>query len=161
MALQMDGAAGPSGLDSNPWKHILTSFKSHSTSLCHALAILAKRLCTSLVDPASLSSFVACRLIALDKDPRIRPIGIGETVRRIICKAIVKTIRDGIQSAAGPLQVCAGHISGCESAIHAMRQLYESPNTEAVILATMLSTLSIGNWPFITSAIFVLLFPKS
>ena len=118
MALQMDGAAGPSGLDSNSWKQILTSFKSHSTNLCHTLPTLAKCLCTSLVDPSSLSSFVACHLIALDKDPGVRPVGIGETVHRIICKAIVKTIRDDIQSAAGPLQVCAGHISGCEAATY-------------------------------------------
>ena len=87
-----------------------------------------------LVDPSGLSAFVACRLISLNKCPGVRPIGIGETVRRIIGKAIASTITEDIQEAAGPLQVCAGHISGCEAAVHAMRQVYESQQTEAVIL---------------------------
>ena len=36
--------------------------------------------------------------------------------------------------AAGPLQVCAGHLSGCEAAVHAIRQVFEAPDTDAVIL---------------------------
>ena len=73
-------------------------------------------------------------MIALDKCPGVRPIGIGETVRRIIGKAILTTISDEIQAAAGPLQLCAGQDAGCEAAVHAMRQVFESPDTEAVIL---------------------------
>ena len=86
------------------------------------------------MDPSGLSAFVECRLIALDKCPGVRPIGSGETVRRIIGKAIATTTTEDIQEAAGPLQVCAGHISGCEAAVHAMHRVYESPETEAVIL---------------------------
>ena len=48
--------------------------------------------------------------------------------------AIATSISDDIQEAAGPLQVCAGHLSGCEAAVHAMHQIFESSNTEAVIL---------------------------
>ena len=43
-------------------------------------------------------------------------------------------ITDDIQSAAGPLQVCAGHTSGIEAAVHAMKQVFENPETEAVLL---------------------------
>ena len=64
----------------------------------------------------------------------MRPIGIGETARRIVGKAILITIRDDIQEAAGPLQLCAGQEAGCEAAVHAVRQMFESPDTEAVIL---------------------------
>ena len=133
-ALRMDGTAGPSGPDAAAWKRLCTSFKSASTGLCDSLAAVTRRLSTTLVDPRGLSGFVACRLIALDKCPGVRPIGIGETVRRIIGKAIATTITEDIQEAAGPLQVCAGHISGCEAAVHAMCQVYESPETESVIL---------------------------
>ena len=84
--------------------------------------------------PQRSISFVACRLIALDKYPGVRPIVIGETVRRIIGKAISTTITETIQDAAGPLKVSAGHVSGCEAAVHAMRQVCESPETEAIIL---------------------------
>ena len=39
-----------------------------------------------------------------------------------------------MQAAAGPLQVCAGHLSGCEAAVYAMRQIFENPVTEAALL---------------------------
>ena len=52
---------------------------------------MARCLCTSFVDPAGLSSFGACHLIALDKNPEVRPIGIGET---LIAKAILSIIHD-------------------------------------------------------------------
>ena len=52
----------------------------------------------------------------------------------MIGRAIAKILRDDIQMAAGPLQLCAGHQSGCESAVHAMRQVFESSETEAIIL---------------------------
>ena len=55
-------------------------------------------------------------------------------VRRITGKAIATIISDDIQAAAGPLQVCAGHPAGCEAAVHSMRQVFESPQSEAVIL---------------------------
>ena len=132
--LRMDGAAGPSGLDTDSWKRLCTSFGSASADLCEALAATARRLCTTFVNPKGLSAFVACRLIALDKCPGVRPIGIGETARHIIGKAIVTALGDNIQSAAGPLQVCAGHQSGCEAAIHAMKQIFESQDTDAVLL---------------------------
>ena len=134
MILRMDGAAGPSGLDATSWKRLCTSFKGASTDLCESLAATARRICTCYVDPRGLSSFVACRLIALDKCPGVRPIGIGETVRRIIGRATAKVLSDDIQAAAGPLQLCAGHQSGCESAVHAMRQVFESSETQAIIL---------------------------
>ena len=133
-ALRMDGAAGPSGLDAAAWKRLCTSFKPVSGDLCDSLASTARRICSCFVDPSGLSAFVACRLIALDKCPGVRPIGIGETVRQIVGRAIATAISDDIQEAAGPLQVCAGHLSGCEAAVHAMRQVFESSDTEAVIL---------------------------
>ena len=134
MALRTDGSAGPSGMDAAAWKRLCTSFKTASTELCDALAATARKLCSHYVDPSGISAFVACRLIALDKCPGVRPIGVGETARRIIGRAIAKAISDDIQEAAGPLQVCAGHLSGCEAAVSAMHKLFESPDTEAAIL---------------------------
>ena len=87
-----------------------------------------------MVDPVGLTAFVACRLIALDKCPGVRPIGVGEVVRRIIGKAVLATVKMDILEAVGPLQLCAGQDAGCEAAIHAMRSLFAEENTEAVLL---------------------------
>ncbi len=76
-ALHTEGAAGPSGVDARSWRKLCSSFGSASEELCKALAATARRLCTCLVDLKCLSALVACRLIALSKNP---PIGVGETV---------------------------------------------------------------------------------
>ena len=78
-ALRTSGAAGPSGLDAHAWRRLCTAFKASSSSLCHSLANVTKRLCTSHVDPEAVSPLLANRLIALDKCPGVRPIGIGDT----------------------------------------------------------------------------------
>ena len=109
-----------------------TSFKTASANLCELIASTARRLRSEYIDLGGISALVACRLIALDKCPGVRPIGVGETVRRVIGKATV--ISNDIQEAAGPLQARAGHLSGCEAAVHAMHQVYQSSSTEAVIL---------------------------
>ena len=133
-AIKTQGAAGPSGIDAYAWRRFCSSFKGASTDLCNALAGVARRLCTSVVHPESISAFVACRLIPLDKNPGVRPIGIGEVPRRIVAKSILKVIGNDIQAAAGPLQACAGHEAGCEAAIHAMKEIQSLQETEVILL---------------------------
>ena len=95
---------------------------------------MACQLCTSYVNPDGLSDFVACRLIALDKCPGVRPIGIGEACRCIIAKTILNVIGPDVMEAAGPLQLCAGQDAGCEAVVHSIRQLYLEYDTEALLL---------------------------
>ena len=135
VACQTQGSAGPSGLDAYAWKRTCTAFGNASNNLCQALAEVAKKLCTTSVDSQGLSALVACRLIPLDKCPGVRPIGIGETARRIIAKAIMRVARADITHAVGSIQVCAGQEGGCEAAIHAVNNLFSQDDTEAVLLA--------------------------
>ncbi len=130
----MEGAAGPSGMDAIGWRRLCTSFGRASHELCHSLAAAARRLCTSLVEPKCISSLMACRLIALSKNPGVRPIGVGETARRIMAKAVLSVIRSNVQDAAGTLQLCAGQVSGIEAAAHSVRSLFEDSNSEAALL---------------------------
>ena len=78
--------SGPSNVDTYGWRHSCSAFKSASTELCCSIAILARHLCTSYVGSKIVLPLVSCRLIALDKDPGVHPIGVGEVVRRIIAK---------------------------------------------------------------------------
>ena len=133
-ALRTRGAAGPSGMNADNWRRICTAFKRYSNDLCEALAELARRLCSETVDPAAITALSACRLIPLDKNPGVRPIGICEVSRRIIGKAVLSIVNPEIQRAAGSLQLCAGQPCGIEAAIHAMRSIYEDPDTDGVLL---------------------------
>uniref|UniRef100_A0A1X7TIP9 Reverse transcriptase domain-containing protein n=1 Tax=Amphimedon queenslandica TaxID=400682 RepID=A0A1X7TIP9_AMPQE len=132
-ALSSSGSSGPSGLDAACWKHLCTSFKS-SINLCRALSSLAKRICTAYVDPQGLYPFLAGRLIAIDKLPGVRPIGIGEVVRRIIGKAVLSVVGRDILEVTGSDQLCAGQPGGCEAAVHAVRSIFDSMQCEAVLL---------------------------
>ena len=98
------------------------------------MAAVARRLCRSLVDPQGIAPLLASRLIALNKCPGVRPIGIGETARRIITKAILVVTRCDIQDAAGSIQLCAGQLAGCEAAVHSIRDAFLEDNTEAALL---------------------------
>ena len=95
---------------------------------------MARRLSTTYVDPVGISQFLACRLIALDKNPGVRPIGICKTARRIIAKAILSVTNGDIPDAAGSLQQCPGQCTGTEAAVHAMRELFIKQSTETVLL---------------------------
>ena len=96
------------------------------------MAALARKMASD--DCQFLEAITACRLIAIDKKPGCRPVGIGEVLRRIIGKAVMEVTRDDIRDAVGNLQVCVGQQAGCEAAIHAMREIYEEPECEAVLM---------------------------
>ena len=130
----VSGAAGPSWTDAADWRRFCSCFKRSSDDFCSSLAAVAKNLCTQLVDLSGLSALVAGILIALDKNPGIRPIEIGEVSRRIIGKAILRILHTDIQEAAGSLQLCAEQLAGCETAIHAARLLLSCPGSEGLLL---------------------------
>ena len=116
-------------------RRILTSnsFGQSSTDIGIALANVAKKLCVEPDQTNSLEAFLASRLILLDKNPGLRPIGVGEVIRRIIGKSVIHTLKKDIRS-VGNLQLCAGHESGCEAAIHAISQIFNEEDSEAVPL---------------------------
>ena len=136
VAMKMRGAAGPSCYDSDEWKMILTSrqYVSSSDDLCDAVARVARTLCIEdRTNEGGVMALVACRLIPLDKDPGLRPIGIGEVLRRIIGKMVVSILRGELQEDAGPLQMCVGQEGGCEAGVHAMWDIFQDNDTHGII----------------------------
>ena len=43
-------------------------------------------------------------------------------------------VKEDVQQAAGPLQLCAVQPGGIEAAIHAVQKFYDDPKTEAVLM---------------------------
>ena len=118
-ALRTSGAAALSRMDSSVSIGMCSSFHDAFSELCTAMALVGKGIWTSYVDPMGLRAFVTSRLIALDKCPGVRPIGIGEVAWRIVGKAILAIIADEVQEAVGLQQVCVGQQARCEAAVHA------------------------------------------
>ena len=118
-AIKTKGGSGPSAMDADGWRRILCSnnFGDANVDLRKAIANFIKKICTEKVSAVSIEAFVACRLIPLDKNPGLRPIGVGEILCRITGKAIVSVLKKEVVSSAGSLQVCAGQEAGSEAAI--------------------------------------------
>lgn len=136
-ALRTKGSGGPSGVDANGFRRILAckSFKQSSSKLCEAIATMTKTLCTQYIDPMTIEPLIASRLIPLDKgEGAVRPIGVGEVIRRICGKCVMNIVKQDVMEASGSLQLCAGQKSGCEAGIHAMHTIFEAEETDAVLL---------------------------
>ena len=102
-----------------------------------------RKLATKTLGPLTLEAYVSCQLIPLDKNPGVRPIGVGEILHRIVGKCIRLVLKDYIQLAAGPLQKADGLQSKAETAIHSMRCMFEDDRTDAVSLVDTPEMLSI------------------
>ena len=96
---------------------------------------MIRRLCTEYIDPCSVEVFLANRLIPLDKgEGAVRPIGVGEVLRRIAGKCVTRVVKPDVIETSGSLQLCAGLKSGGEAAVHSMLSLFEAEETDAVLL---------------------------
>ena len=135
-AKRTQGSAGPTGMNSEGWARILCTkqLKSKPDELCDAIATFARKLCKEYVNPCHLHAYTACRLIPLDKNPGVRPVGVGEVLRRIVGKAVTASLKQELIDATCPIQVCAGVKGGIEAAIHALRQIYDDPETDGILL---------------------------
>ena len=136
-AKQMFGAGGPTKVAADAWKHILCSkvYGKLSDELAEEISLVTRRLCTKEVPFQYMNLLFDCRLVALKKtDNGVRPVGIGETLRRIIGKSVAKVTGNDIQLAGGTLQTCTGVKAGVEAAIHAMSRTWDGEECEAVIL---------------------------
>ena len=132
-SMKTQGSHGPSGLDANEWRRILTNFGQSSNNLCRCLAEISKLLATTELPLESLQAYNASRLIPLDKNPGVRPIGVGEVLRRIIGRSILKCISNDLKLLGGSTQLCLGQKCGIEHAIHSIRDAFDKPEAEAVL----------------------------
>ena len=66
---------------------------------------------------------MAQRIVALDKRPGLRPIKIGETLRRALAKLVMRAAGDKGKMECVKLQLCAGLKARKEGATQAMGQL--------------------------------------
>ena len=133
--METKGAPGPSGMDANTWRMLLTSKRNSMAAedLCKAVAELAQKM--GYKNCQHLEALINCRLFPLKNQKNdVKPIGIGEVFRRMISKCIMKTVREDTMKAVGNLQLCAGQQAGAEAAVHAAKEISADKECEAVLL---------------------------
>ena len=131
------GSSGRSHVDTtDQFRHMFLSkkYKTEGKNLGEQIALLSRNLASKFVDPFSIEALTTCRLIPLNKNLGVRPIGKDDVLRRVMDKAINWILREDIKEAAGSLQTATGLKAFAEVAIHAMRTILEDPITEGVTL---------------------------
>ena len=108
VAHQFQSGVGPGGCDASHRRDILLQFGASSTRLHDTVAAVCCRLCNTITPWEDIQALIACRLIALNKCPGVRPIGIGETLHRVIGKTICLSTRIDATMVCGSDQLCAG-----------------------------------------------------
>ena len=118
-------------MDANEWRRWMSNFNQSSTSLCRTVARLAVRIATEEIDNEALMPYNACRLIPLEKNPGVRPIGVGEVLRRIIGRTILRCVENDLKLLDKNL--CLGQKCGIEHAIHSLRKQFETPEIQGIL----------------------------
>ena len=95
--------------------------------LLRSLANFANLVLRDEVTQSVKPIFFGANLIPLrKKDGGIRPIAVGQTLRRLVAKCISSRVMHSIGSELAPLQLGCGVPLGCEAAAHATRLYLQS-----------------------------------
>ena len=122
---KLKGCGGCNGVKAALMKDLCTRYEHSSERLRTSIAELATQLAEKIVPWASIRALMAARLVALDKNPGTRPIAIGDILRRLIAKSIVKVCGVEAQDACNNFNLAAGTPGGIEAAVHALNQVFE------------------------------------
>ena len=107
VAKKLSGSAGPSGVDSISMPHWLLKFGEASASLRKSITKLVEWLANGYPPWTAYRAMTWSRLVGLDKYPGVRPIGIGNILRRLVCKVLLIVVGNEATRACGTDQLCS------------------------------------------------------
>ena len=93
-------------------RNSLLRFGCSSEELRVVISRLADWMANSSPPWAAYCTLMACRLVAIDKRPGVRPVGIGETLRRALAKLVMRSAEDQANTSCGNLWLCTGLKAG-------------------------------------------------
>ena len=130
-AIRFKSASGPSGLRISHLRDAILS----DPDIAKRLADLFERLSSGTNQCEELGALLGdCRLIALSKpDGGLRPIAIGETLRRLLGKIIIGKVANDARLDLEPIQVGVGTSNGGVAVYHSANAFHEL-NPEGVLI---------------------------
>jgi hypothetical protein len=121
LALRMSGSAGPSSFNAVMMKNCLLWYGRASSELRQEMTDWVEWLSNESPPWAAYCALMCRRLVALDKQPGVHPVAIGEIWHRCIAKGNLAGSEDQAKGACGSIQLCAGLKAGIEGVLHAVR----------------------------------------
>ena len=132
MSFPNGSAGGLDGLKPQHLKDLINPAGAEAASkLCLTLAKFAGFVLRTAIPESMRRIFFGASLTALRKpDGGIRPIAVGSTLRRIVCKVVSQRVAVPIGELLRPVQLGYGTRGGAEAAAHATR-FFASDRTDA------------------------------
>ena len=118
---QLTSAAGPSRTDATSLAAWCIRFGTASDTLRNTIMDLTNLLANTSPLWAYCRVLMVCCLVTLDKCPGIRPMGIGESLRRLMAKLVLATTGHQATAACGIDNLCAGLPAGIEGSVHTLQ----------------------------------------
>ena len=125
VARKIFGSSIPGGTDSESLQVWLLKFWEDSTRLRTSVETFVDWLANGCLSWAAYRAFISGRLVALDKQPGVCPVGIGERWRRIFSNIVLKVLVPEATMACQDNQLCAGIKAVIDGAIHGVQSLLE------------------------------------
>ena len=119
VASKISGAASALGAEAIELRNVLLRFECMPEELRVDVARLADWMANSSISLAAYCALMACCLVALDKWQGVRPVVIGETLRRILATLIMR--------AAGNRQRQSVETCSCAQALRPESRLQHTP----------------------------------
>jgi hypothetical protein len=121
-AFPRGSAGGPTGLRPQHLKDALQT-AAHRDEVLSQLTSLTNLLARGQAPPATAELFAGASLAALPKkDGGLRPVAVGETLRRLVGKCLCHEVASAARARLAPLQLGVAVPGGTEAAIHCARQ---------------------------------------
>lgn len=132
-------AGGVDGLRPQHLKDLVTQTNGHlADQLVDALGVLNDLLLSGKVPDSVCPVFFGANLTALlKKNGGIRPIAVGNTIRRLSAKIICNRVRNEVSNYLKPKQMGFGIPGGAEAIVHSARDFLLSPSEEESILVKL------------------------
>ena len=147
VAQKLTGACGLGGTDAVTLRDWLLRHKKASRSLCQSLANLVAWMLNGIRPWAATRALMSNRLIALDKNPGVRPIGIGQIWCHLMAKVVVHLTGDLATAACGADQLCCGLKAGIEGGVHAATHFGTTlPMNLIVVSSSLMPKMRSMNW---------------
>jgi hypothetical protein len=109
----------------------------------HALTKVINLLCSGHVPADVIPHLCGASLFAhKKKGGGLRPIAVGEVLRRLTSKCISRAVRGEALRVLAPLQMGVGVSLGCEAIVHAVNSVLEDPSFKSESKWTLLLDFS-------------------
>ena len=139
-------APGPSGLRPEHLKIALQAAPNRKDKALQALTRLVNKMAAGEV-PATVAPYLSGERLhaANKKDGGIRPIAVGNILRRLVSKCISYDLSDRAATLLSPHQLGVGVRGGCEAIVHAVRETLDKDGTKWVLQGDLINAFNVAD----------------